>query len=248
MKLKKDSKEFKYSTHKTMGERYLNKNKLLIISGPTAVGKTDISIQLALQLNGEIISADSMQIYRDMDIGSAKVSKEEQNIVPHHLIDIRGPKENFTVAEFKQIALEKIQEIYDRDRFPIVVGGTGLYINSILYNYSFTEANKDDEYRNYLERLADENGKEFIFNMLKEVDLETANKVHYNNSKRVIRALEVYKMTGKPFSTFEGLEDKELNFDAKYFILNMNRQKLYDRIDYRVDLMMKNVLEFRMHL
>lgn len=220
------------------------KKKLLIIAGPTAVGKTDISIKLAENLNGEIISVDSMQIYKYMDIGSAKVSTEEMRGIPHYLIDFLEPTEEFSVADFKSLAEEKINEIYNKGKLPILVGGTGLYINSLICNLSFTESEKNEEYRNELDLLAEKYGNEYIHNLLKEIDEESANTIHFNNRKRVIRALEVYKNTGKPFSSFVDTDIYETDYDLHYYVLNMDRSKLYERINRRVDIMVeKGLLE-----
>ncbi len=150
---------------------------LLIITGPTAVGKTDISIKLAKKLNGEIISADSMQIYKYMDIGSAKITKEEMNGVPHHLIDVVEPHEEFNVASFKTLAERSIKDIWSRGKLPIITGGTGLYINSLIYNYDFTDADRDENYRNYLTELANDKGKEYVHSLLKDIDKESYEKL-----------------------------------------------------------------------
>lgn len=215
------------------------KKKLLIIAGPTAVGKTDISIELGKRLNGEIISCDSMQIYKYMDIGSAKVSKEEIQGVPHYMIDIVSPENEFSVAEYKSQVTEIIEDICKKGKLPIIAGGTGLYINSIICNMNFTESEKDEEYRSYLENLAEEKGGEYLHEMLKEVDPISYENIHYNNKKRVIRALEVYKITGKPFSSFaSGDQYYSTEYDVHYYVLNMDREKLYNRINMRVDIMM----------
>lgn len=216
------------------------KGNLLIISGPTAVGKTQISIELAKKLNGEIISADSMQIYKYMNIGAAKISKEEMQDVPHHLIDIIEPHENFTVADFKEKALTAIDLVNGNKKLPILVGGTGLYIDSILYNHNFTDANKDEEYRKYLEELANSKGKEYVHELLKDIDYSSYIKLHPNNLKRVIRALEVYKVSGKPFSDYEEESNEyKINYDVHYYVLTMDRERLYDRINKRVDIMLE---------
>ncbi|MBS5949622.1 MAG: tRNA (adenosine(37)-N6)-dimethylallyltransferase MiaA [Clostridium sp.] len=218
-------------------------NKLLIIAGPTAIGKTSLSIKLAKALNGEIISTDSMQIYKYMDIGSAKISKDEMDGVIHHMIDVVDPKDPFSVADYKEKADKAIQDILSRNKLPILVGGTGLYINALTCNMNFTEANKDENYRSELESLAEEKGNEFIHNMLKDIDPISYNEIHYNNRKRVIRALEVYKLTNKPFSSFNlGEEIYNGPYEVKYYVLDMNREALYDRINLRVDIMMKNGL------
>ena len=216
---------------------------LFILAGPTAVGKTEISIKLAQRLNGEIISADSMQIYKYMDVGSAKISSEEMQGVPHHIVDIIAPSEEFSVAEFKERAQSAIDEITNRSKLPMIVGGTGFYINSLIYNYSFASTNKDELYRDYLTKLADELGKEFVHNLLKDIDEETFNKLYPNDLKRVIRALEVYKVSGKPISSYAAEQNVlDIPYNVHYFVLNMDRQKLYSRINRRVDIMMENNL------
>ena len=219
------------------------KNKVLIIAGPTAVGKTSLSIKLAKELNGEIVSTDSMQIYKYMDIGSAKVTKEEMEGIPHHMIDVVDPSTPFSVAEYKECATKCINDILSRDKLPILVGGTGLYINALTCNMNFTEAESDPEYRKELEELADANGNEFIHNMLKDIDPTSYKEIHFNNRKRVIRALEVYKITNKPFSSFNSGEDfYNCPYDVRYYVINMDRAKLYDRINLRVDIMLEKGL------
>ena len=221
------------------------KKKILVIGGPTAVGKTELSIDLAKRLNGEIISADSMQIYKYMDIGSAKVSKGEMNGVVHHLIDVVDPSINFSVVDYKEQGEKAIKEIISRGKLPIIVGGTGLYINSLTCNMNFTKAEKDEEYRKELDKLANENGNNYIHEMLKEIDPISYNEIHANNRKRVIRALEVYKLTGNPFSSYNAGEDfYKSEYDVHYYVLTMDREKLYERINLRVDIMMeKGLLE-----
>ena len=221
------------------------KKKILVIGGPTAVGKTELSIDLAKRLNGEIISADSMQIYKYMDIGSAKVSKGEMNGVVHHLIDVVDPSINFSVADYKEQGEKAIKEIISRGKLPIIVGGTGLYINSLTCNMNFTKAEKDEEYRKELDKLANEHGNNYIHEMLKEIDPISYNEIHANNRKRVIRALEVYKLTGNPFSSYNAGEDfYKSEYDVHYYVLTMDREKLYERINLRVDIMMeKGLLE-----
>lgn len=220
-------------------------NDLLIIAGPTAVGKSDLSVELAKKLNGEIISVDSMQIYKYMDIGSAKIPKEEMGGIPHYLIDCVDPHKEFSVAEFKELATEKIKDIQNRGKLPILVGGTGLYINSIICNMNFAESDKDEAYREELEKIAEEHGNEYLHEMLKDIDLESYNSIHFNNRKRVIRALETYKLTGKPFSSFKAKNSiYETSYNIYYYVLNMDREKLYDRINKRVDIMFeKGLLE-----
>lgn len=219
------------------------KQKLLVLGGPTAVGKTELSIKLAKELNGEIISADSMQIYKYMDIGSAKVTEKEMDGVKHHLIDVIEPDVPFSVADFKEHGEKAIKEILSQNKFPIIAGGTGLYINSLTCNMTFTEAEKDEEYRSKLEKLCEEKGNDYVHEMLKEIDPVSYKEIHANNRKRVIRALEVYKLTGKPFSSFNAGEDfYKSDYDVYYYVLTMNREKLYERINKRVDIMMKNGL------
>lgn len=215
------------------------KEKVLVIAGPTAVGKTDLSIKLAKELNGEIVSTDSMQIYKYMDIGSAKITKEEMRGVTHHMIDVIDPSIPFSVADYKEMAQKCIEDIISRGKLPILTGGTGLYINALTCNMNFTEAENDLDYRNELEELAEKHGNEYIHNMLKEIDPISYKEIHYNNRKRVIRALEVYKLTKKPFSSFNaGDEFYNGPYDVSYYVLNMNREKLYDRINLRVNIMM----------
>lgn len=219
------------------------KQKLLIIAGPTGVGKTELSIKLAKLLNGEVISADSMQIYKYMDIGSAKVTKDEMQGIKHHMIDVVLPSENFTVVDYKNMAEKEINNVIEQNKLPIIVGGTGLYINSLTCNMNFTEAESDIEYRKYLEDLAIEKGNEYVHNLLKEIDPISYEKIHANNLKRVIRALEVYKVSGKPFSSFNDLETfYKSKYDIYYYVLTMNRDKLYDRINIRVDKMFSDGL------
>ncbi|EHJ00008.1 tRNA dimethylallyltransferase [Clostridium sp. DL-VIII] len=219
------------------------KQKLLIIGGPTAVGKTDLSIKLAKKLNGEILSADSMQIYKHMDIGSAKVTKEEMDGIKHYLIDIVEPDTEFSVADFKEYGEKALKSIIEKGKFPIISGGTGLYINSLTCNMNFTESEKDEDYRMYLEGLATEKGNEYIHNMLKDIDPISYAEIHPNNRKRVIRALEVFKLTNKPFSSYNAGEDfYNSNYDIFYYVLTMDRQKLYERINKRVDIMMEKGL------
>lgn len=213
---------------------------LFILAGPTGIGKTKTSIEVAKALDGEIISADSMQIYKNMDIGSAKISKEEMDGIPHHLIDFLSPNENFSVAEFSFHAKEAIDEITHRNRLPMVVGGTGLYINSLIYNYSFAASTKDEAYRMELEALAKSKGVNYVHELLKEVDEESYKRLYPNDLKRVIRALEVYKVTGVPLSIAMKEEDiYDIPYNIFYYVLNMDRKKLYERINKRVDLMLE---------
>lgn len=216
---------------------------LLILAGPTAVGKTSISIKLARRLNGEVISADSMQIYKHMDIGSAKITKEEMQGIPHHLIDFIEPYENFSAAEYKKHAQKTIDEILERRNMPILAGGTGLYINSLIYNYGFTAAAKDDNYRDLLMEQSETLGKEYVHRLLKDVDIESYNRLYPNDLKRVVRALEVYKLTGNTISDYSKNEDiYNIPYKIYYFVLTMNREELYNRINMRVDNMIEKGL------
>ena len=218
-------------------------NKLVILTGPTAVGKTHLSIQLAKKINGEIISADSIQVYKGMDIGSAKITKEETDGIPHHLIDILEPKEEFNVHIFKKLATKVINDISSRGKIPIIVGGTGFYIQAVLYDINFDDTETDYEYREYLEQLAKDKGNAFLHDMLKEVDHESAAAIHCNNLKRVIRALEYYKQTGKKISEHNEKErENKSPYNFAYFVLNDKRDKLYNRINQRVDIMFDNGL------
>ncbi|MBR6698176.1 MAG: tRNA (adenosine(37)-N6)-dimethylallyltransferase MiaA [Lachnospiraceae bacterium] len=217
--------------------------KLIVLTGPTAVGKTAASIGLAKAINGEIISADSMQVYKKMDIGTAKITKEEMEGVSHFLIDELNPDEEFSVAHFKKYADKYINEVYERGHIPIIVGGTGFYIQAVLNDIDFTETNADTEYRKELEELARVNGPEYLHNMLFEIDPQAAEKIHFNNVKRVIRALEFYKETGTKISEHNDTQSaKSSPYNFAYFVLNDDREALYERIDKRIDIMLENGL------
>ena len=221
-----------------------NKKKpMIILTGPTAVGKTDLSIQLAKVINGEIISADSMQVYRHMDIGSAKVTPEEMDGVPHHLIDVLEPEEEFNVVVFQKLAKEALTGIYERGHIPIIVGGTGFYIQALLYDIDFTENDGDTAIRRELEKLAQTQGAGCLHQMLQEIDPESAAAIHQNNVKRVIRAIEFYRQTGKKISLHNEQErEKQSPYQFLYYALDTDRKTLYERIDRRVDLMMEHGL------
>ena len=221
-----------------------NKKKpMIILTGPTAVGKTDLSIQLAKAINGEIISADSMQVYRHMDIGSAKVTPEEMDGVPHHLIDVLEPEEEFNVVVFQKLAKEALTGIYERGHIPIIVGGTGYYIQALLYDIDFTENDGDTAIRRELEKLAQTQGAGCLHQMLQEIDPESAAAIHQNNVKRVIRAIEFYRQTGKKISLHNEQErEKQSPYQFLYYVLDTDRKTLYERIDRRVDLMMEHGL------
>ena len=219
------------------------KKPLIVIGGPTACGKTGFSIQLAKKIGGEIISADSMQVYRYMDIGTAKVTPEEADGVPHYLIDELDPDEEYNVMIFQQKAKAYMEEIWAKGKVPILVGGTGFYINALLYDNDFTETENDTTYREECYKLAQEQGPEVLFERLKEVDPAYAEIMHANNVKRVTRALEYHYLTGQKFSEHNAEQkEKESPYDAAVIILNMDREKLYERIELRIDLMMEQGL------
>ena len=232
-----------FALNRTMTGGSPMKQPLVILTGPTAVGKTKTSIALAKAIDGEIISADSMQVYRHMDIGSAKIRPEEMEGVPHHLIDVLDPEETFNVVRFQQLAKKAMDEIYAKSRIPILVGGTGFYIQSVLYDIDFTENEENTAIRAELERLAEEKGAAVLHQMLAEVDPESASEIHANNVKRVIRALEFYRLTGTKISEHnEEQRQKESPYNAAYFVLNDERSRLYERIDLRVEQMLKEGL------
>ena len=219
------------------------KKPLVVIAGPTACGKTDISIELAKKINGEIISADSMQVYKFMDIGTAKATKEEMQGIKHYLIDELMPDEEFNVMIFQKKAKEYMEEIYSKGKIPIIAGGTGFYINAVVNDNEFTETEDDNALREKLYKDAQEKGAEYNHNKLKELDPEYASTVHANNIKRVARALEYFYLTGQKFSEHNAEEKKKSSpYNTSFIILNMDREKLYKRIDMRVDIMIKNGL------
>ena len=219
------------------------KKPLVVLTGPTAVGKTKLSISLAKALNGEIISADSMQVYKYMDIGSAKITEKEMDGVPHHLINVLSPFEEFHIVRFQELAKKAMEDIYNRGKTPVFVGGTGFYIQAITKDIDFTEGEEDKQYREELSRLAAEKGNEFLHEMLREVDKKSAEEIHANNVKRVIRALEFYKENGFPISQHnEEQKQNETPYNLAYFVLNAPRELLYERIDRRVDEMMESGL------
>lgn len=220
-----------------------NKKKLLVLVGPTAVGKTTISIDLAKKTNGEIISADSMQIYKYMDIGTAKVTLEEMENIPHYLIDIIYPDEEFTVAQYRDKAQEHIDKINNMGKIPIIAGGTGLYINSLVYELKFTNVKPNDELRKKYNNIADLHGNEHIFDELYNIDPISAEKINLNDRKRIIRALEIFHETGKPMSYYnKNFRKKTEKYSLVMIGLTMDRSKLYSRINKRVDLMIQNGL------
>lgn len=217
--------------------------QLAVVVGPTAVGKTAISIKLAKYFNTEIISADSMLVYKHMDIGTAKPDFKEMDGVNHHLVDVVMPKENFSTADFKERCEAAIDDITDRGLLPIVAGGTGLYINSLLNNYDFTPKAEDNDFRESLKKLAIEKGNEFVHEKLKEIDPEAYIRIHSNDIKRTVRALEVYHFTGKTISHYQEESKKQPNkYNLALVGLTMDRSLLYNRINERVDIMINNGL------
>lgn len=217
--------------------------KLIILTGPTAAGKTKLSIALAHAINGEIISADSMQVYRHMDIGSAKIRSEEMQGIKHYLVDILEPSEDFNIVMFQKYAKQAMAEIYAKGKTPILVGGTGFYIQSVLYDIDFEESDADIALRSELEAVALQKGAGYLHAMLRECDERAAEQIHENNIKRVIRAIEFYRQTGKKISEHNELERrKEPAYDARYFVLTDERKRLYENIDRRVDMMIKDGL------
>jgi tRNA dimethylallyltransferase len=223
----------------------MDKKPLIILTGPTSVGKTALSIALAKAVDGEIISSDSMQVYKAMDIGTAKILPEEMDGIPHYLISEFEPDEEFNVVKFQQYAKEYIRRIHDKGKIPILVGGTGFYIQAVLYDIDFTENEADTAYRIELEELAAEKGSEYLHELLKEIDPDSAAAIHPNNTKRVIRALEYAKLTGERISVHnEAQRDKASPYEYCYFVLTKDRSKLYETINLRVDLMLeKGLLE-----
>lgn len=219
------------------------KRPLVILTGPTAVGKTALSVALAKAIDGEIISADSMQVYRHMNIGSAKVTEEEMAGVPHHLIDMLDPTEEFNVVLFQQMARQAVEEICRRGHIPILVGGTGFYIQALLYNIDFTENDGDTALRRSLEEIAGRDGPEALYERLRAVDPESCESIHVHNVKRVIRAIEFYEKTGKKISA-HNYEQRQNDspYRFAYFVLNDDRDRIYQRIDERVDLMIEKGL------
>ncbi len=223
---------------------------LIIITGPTAVGKTALSIRLAKAIGGEIISADSMQVYRHMDIGSAKITREEMEGVPHYLIDVLNPDEEFNVTVFQKMAMEAMEKIDSHGHIPIVTGGTGFYIQALLYDIDFTENGEDSSIRRELEKLGQERGAGVLHGLLKDIDPDSAAEIHENNIKRVIRAIEYYRQTGERISVHNKRERlKKSPYDFLYYVVNTDRARLYERIDQRVDLMLEQgLVEEVMHL
>jgi len=220
------------------------KPKVIVIAGPTASGKTSLSIEVAKKINGEIISSDSMQIYKDMDIGTAKVTKDEMQGIKHYLVDFLSPEERYTVSDFKKDAENAIKKILNKGKTPIVVGGTGLYIDSLIYGIEYPEMEYDEQYRNSLMNKAKtEEGLNELYNAAKQIDPVAMEKISSNDKKRIIRVLEIYKATGKNKTENEAISrKKDVLYDYKVFVLNMDREILYNRINYRVDKMFETGL------
>lgn len=217
----------------------MEKQFIVVICGPTATGKTSIAVSLAQEFGGEIISADSMQIYKDMQIATAKPTAEEMQGIPHHLMGFYDPCDSFSVADYVKLAREKIEEIASRGKVPFVVGGTGLYINSLVDNLNFEESECDYEYREQLRRISREKGGEYLLGQLAQFDPEMAKNLHPNNINRIIRAMEVYKVTGKTMSEMQRLSrSKPSPYDACMIALDYDRELLYERINKRVDIML----------
>ena len=221
----------------------MKKQIVIVIAGPTASGKSNLAIELAKRINGEIISADSMQIYKDMDIGTAKVTKQEMQNIRHYMIDIVNPDARYSVSQFKNEAEKCIEEIIKKGKTPIICGGTGLYINSLIYEINFADEEIDEAYRTRLNKIADEQGLEELYNMAVSIDSEAMKKISKNDKKRIIRVLEIYHKTGKTKTQLE-IESRpqELKYNYKVFAINMDREVLYERINKRVDLMIENGL------
>lgn len=219
------------------------KKSLIVLTGPTAAGKTHLSIALAKAVNGEIISADSMQVYKYMDIGSAKIRPEEMQGVKHYLVDELLPEEEFHIVKFQQMAKAAMEEIYAKGKVPILVGGTGFYIQAVTKDIDFTQADQEDGYRRELEQLAAEKGNDYLHTMLQEVDPVSAKEIHANNVKRVIRALEFYHQNQSPISAHnQEQKEHETPYNLAYFVLNVPRELLYKRIDDRIDEMLEEGL------
>ena len=221
----------------------MSKPKVIVICGPTASGKTSLSIELAKKINGEIISSDSMQIYKDMDIGTAKPSKEEMQGIKHYLLDFVEPSQRYSVADFKKDAEKAIEEILSKGKVPIVVGGTGLYVDSLIYGIEYQDIQFDAQYRTELEKRAEQEGLEKLYEEAKKIDPQAIEKISSNDKKRILRILEIYRATGKNKTEQEAESRKNgVKYDYKVFAINMDREKLYERINKRVDIMIEQGL------
>ena len=220
----------------------MSKPKVIVIGGPTASGKTALSIELAKKINGEIVSADSMQIYKEMNIGTAKPEKEEKQNIEHYMLDIINPNERYSVADYKRDAKNAIREIIAKGKTPIVVGGTGLYIDSLIYEIEYPEIEIDLNYRKELEEIAEKEGLLSLYEKAKQIDEKAIEKISKNDKKRILRVLEIYHQTGKTKTQLDEESRKEPEFDYKMFAINMNRELLYNRINKRVDIMLEKGL------
>mgnify|MGYP000155575386 FL=1 len=219
------------------------KPKVIVICGPTASGKTSLSVELAKKCNGEIISADSMQIYKEMNIGTAKVTLEEMQGIKHYMIDIVSPTERYSVAEFKVQAEKAIEEILKKGKTPIIAGGTGLYVNSLIYNIQYNDIKIDEEYRKYLEERVEKEGLQSLYEEAKKIDFEAMKSISKNDQKRILRVLEMYHQTGKTKTELEKESRKEeVKYDYKVYAINWEREELYKRINKRVDMMIEQGL------
>ena len=218
------------------------KPTVIVIGGPTASGKSNLAVEKKKKINGEIISADSMQIYKEMTIGTAKPTIEEQEGIPHYLIDVVSPEETFNVTKYKELAEMAIEEILKKGKTPIIVGGTGLYVSTLINGIEFAEVGEDLVYREEMTKLAEEKSAEYIHNMLRKVDPDAADAIEVNNIRRVIRALEIYKLTGKTKTQLDKESRKELKYDYKVYGIETPREELYNRINVRVDKMFEDGL------
>ena len=219
------------------------KHKVIVICGPTASGKTALSIELAKKINGEIVSADSMQIYKDMDIGTAKPTKQEMGEIKHYLLDFVSPEDRYSVAQYKQDAKKAIKEIINKGKTPIIVGGTGLYVDSLIYEIEYNDIKLDEEYRKKLEKIAEEQGLEELYKKAVEIDPEAMKKISQNDKKRIMRVLEIYRSTGKTKTEQEKESRKNpVEYDYRVFAINWDREILYQRINKRVDIMVEQGL------
>ena len=221
----------------------MNKPKVIVICGPTASGKTTLSIQLAQKINGEIISSDSMQIYKDMNIGTAKPDQQEMQGIKHYLLDFVEPNQRYSVADYKKDAENAIEDILQKGKVPIIVGGTGLYVDSLIYGIEYPNIEFDENYRKELERRVEKEGLEKLYEKAKKIDPQAMKKISRNDQKRILRVLEIYNATGKT-KTEQEIESRknEVKYDYRVFAINMDREKLYDRINKRVDIMIQKGL------
>ena len=220
----------------------MEKAKVIVIGGPTASGKTSLSIELAKKINGQIVSADSMQIYKDMNIGTAKPDQEEMQGIKHYLLDCISPEQRYSVADYKLQAKKAIQEILNDGKVPIIVGGTGLYIDSLIYEIEFQDIEIDLKYREELEKIVEEKGLEYVYKEACRIDPKAMEKISSNDQKRILRILEIYKQTGKTKTELDEKSRKDPQYDYRVFAINMDRQVLYDRINRRVDIMLERGL------